>query len=79
MKDFVKWCMEKDLVEVAQDGTIAWKEGTCCHKEKIEGPRDARKDLSGDYKGHFHKMDTVWPFKLVGKSKSGKAVASVAK
>lgn len=77
MRDFVNWCVERNLVEIADDGTVAWKE--CNHKEKICGPRDGRKDLSGDYKGHFHKMDVVWPFKLVGKGKGGKAVAPVAK
>lgn len=85
MKDFVNWCVGNRLVDVFEDGTVAWKEGTnnggtkTSHKEKFAGGRDQRQDLSDDYKDYCHHMGTVWPFKLVGKGKGGKAVAPVAK
>lgn len=84
MKDFVNWCVQKDLVDIFQDGTVAWKEAAdnakkCKHSEKFAGGRDIRKDLSDDHKDYCHHMGTVWPFKLVGKGKGGKAVAPVAK
>ena len=81
MKDFVNWCVTNELVNVFQDGTVAWKEATekkAKHSEKFAGGRDARQDLSDDYKDYCHHMGTVWPFKLVGK-KGGKAVAPVGK
>jgi len=85
MRDFVNWCVERDLVDIAKDGTVTWKEAAvrgekkASHKEKIDGGRDGRDDLSGDYKGHCHMMGTVWPFKVVAKGKGGKAVAPVGK
>lgn len=85
MKDFLNWCLEKNLAEVAADGTVTWKEAairggkSANHKEKIDGPRDGRNDLSGDYKGHVHANGTVWPFKVMAKGKGGKAVAPVGK
>lgn len=84
MKDFVNWCVNKQLVDVFNDGTVAWKEscvnGTSTkHTEKMAGGRDQRSDLSDDYKDYCHHMGTVWPFKLVGKGKGGKAVAPVGK
>jgi hypothetical protein len=84
MKDFVNWCVNKDLVTIFDDGTVAWNEATdkgksTKHSEKFAGGRDIRKDLSDDYKDYCHHMGTVWPFKLVGKGKGGKAVAPVAK
>lgn len=30
--------------------------------------RDGRDDLSGDYKGNYSHMGTVWPFKVVTKN-----------
>lgn len=84
MHDFVKWCQERNLIEVANDGTVTWKED--CNKtktdggKKVSGVRDACKDdLSGDYKGHFHHMGKVWPFKVLASGKNGKPVAPVGK
>ena len=84
MRDFVNWCVQNELVSVFDDGTVAWREGSgdgvkSNHKEKFAGGRDQRADLSDDYKDYCHHMGTVWPFKLVGKGKGGKAVAPVAK
>ena len=85
MRDFVNWCVEKDLIDVANDGLVTWKEAAIRdgksgkHKEKVDGGRDGRKDLSGDYKDYCHHMGTVWPFKVVAKGKGGKAVAPVGK
>lgn len=80
MKDFVNWCVKNELVDVFEDGTVSWKEDCGkCGKEKFAGGRDIRSDLSDDYKDYCHNMGTVWPFKLVGKGKSGKAVAPVKK
>ena len=84
MRDFVNWCVNNQLVDVFEDGTVAWKEsadGGCStkHAEKFAGGRDMRSDLSSDYKDYCHHMGTVWPFKLAGKGKGGKAVAPVAK
>ena len=72
MRDFVNWCNEKNLIDVFDDGSVAWregKEGGKCgnHKEKIDGARDGRKDLSDDYKDYCHHMGNVWPFKVHGK------------
>ena len=73
MRDFVNWCSKKELIDVFDDGTIAWKEGAVrgqkcgSHKEKINGGRDGRKDFSGDYKDYCHMMGTVWPYKVVAK------------
>ena len=83
MRDFVNWCVKNELIDVFEDGTVAWKEGTegvkSNHKEKFSGGRDQRADLSDDYKDYCHHMGTVWPFKLAAKGKGGKAVAPVAK
>jgi len=84
-KDFLNWCDKKKLIDIFQDGTVVWKEEAVkCgksggHKEKINGPRDGRKDLSDDYKDYCHHMGTVWPFKVVAKGSGGKAVAPVSK
>jgi hypothetical protein len=75
MRDFVNYCVENNLIDIADDGSVTWKEeaiksGKCSsHKEKIDGGRDQRKDLSDDYKDYCHHMGTVWPFKLVTKGK----------
>ena len=85
MKDFVNWCYSKQLIDVFDDGTVAWKEaavvgpGHIKHTEKFKGGRDGRDDLSSDYKDYVHKNGTVWPYKVVAKGKSGKKVADVAK
>ena len=85
MRDFVQFCKQNELVDVFEDGTVAWREaairGQKCgsHKEKFDGGRDGRQDLSADYKDYCHMMGTVWPYKLVAKGKGGKAVAPVAK
>ena len=85
MRNFVDYCIQNELVNVFQDGTIAWKESAIkCqtkgkHKEKIDGARDGRQDLSDDYKDYCHNMGTVFPFKVVAKGKGGKAKAPVAK
>lgn len=84
MIDFVEFCMQNELVDVADDGTITWKESAirggkpAKHSEKFGGGRDQRDDLSDDYKGHMHHMGTVWPFKVVAKG-GKKQAASVAK
>jgi len=85
MRDFVNWCLQNELADVFSDGTVAWKEAACHgpkkgkHKEKIDGGRDGRKDLSDDYKDYCHSMGTVFPFKVVAKGKGGKAIAPVGK
>lgn len=85
MRDFVNWCVEKNLVDVFNDGSVTWKESAIHgpkkgkHKEKVDGGRDGRDDFSGDYKDYCHSMGTVWPFKVVAKGKGGKAVAPVGK
>ncbi len=85
MNDFVNWCAKKDLIDISEDGTVTWKESAmrggdkAKYKEKFDGGRDQRQDLSGDYKGHCHMMGTVWPFKVVGAKSGGKAVAPVGK
>ena len=85
MRDFVNWCVEKDLIDVADDGLVTWRESAIRdgksgkHKEKVDGGRDGRKDLSGDYKDYCHNMGTAWPFKVVAKGKGGKTVAPVSK
>lgn len=84
MFDFVNWCLDNKLVEVAQDGTVTWKEEAVKggksgkYKQDFGGGRDQRDDLSGDYKDYCHHMGTVWPFKVVAKG-GKKAVAPVAK
>lgn len=83
-KDFVNWCNEENLINVFDDGTIVWKEDAeksgkkINNKEKFDGARDGRKDLSNDYKDYCAHMGTVWPFKVVAKG-SGKAEAPVGK
>ena len=58
MKDFVNWCVTQNLIDVFDDGTVAWKEGTVTggettkQKEKFAGGRDIRSDLSDDYKDY---------------------------
>jgi hypothetical protein len=85
MRDFVNWCSNGKLIDVFEDGTIAWKEaairshGKISRKEPFKGGRDGRDDLSDDYKDHCHMMGTVWPYKVVQSGKSGKAVAPVGK
>ena len=85
MRNFVDFCIQNELVNVFEDGTIAWKESAVCkkkcsnNKEKIDGGRDGRQDLSDDYKDYCHHMGTVFPYKLVAKGKGGKAKAPVAK
>lgn len=50
------------------------------HTEKLSGSvRDARKDLSDDYKNNYSHMGTVWPFKVCAAKGEGKAVAPVAR
>ena len=85
MKDFVNWCHNRELIDVFEDGTVAWREGAVHqgkkisgHSEKFKGGRDGRTDLSDDYKDYCANMGTVWPFKVVAKG-SGKAVAPVGK
>lgn len=78
MKDFANWCADNDLIHVYEDGVVVWKETKSDSNDRAGG-RDQRKDLSSDYKDYCHHMGTVWPFKLVGKGKSGKAVAPVGK
>jgi hypothetical protein len=73
MKDFANWCAENELINVFEDGTVAWAE------DCTDGARCQKQDLSGDYKDYAHKMGKVWPFKLVGKGKKGKAIAPVGK
>ncbi len=85
MQDFVNWCYNKDLIDVFDDGTVAWTEGAIrtqkCgkHTEKFAGGRDGRKDLSDDYKDYCHMMGTVWPYKVTAGSGSGKTAAPVGK
>jgi len=76
MKDFVNWCVDKDLIDITENGVVTWKEA--CDKKIKGGGRDIRKDLSSDYKDPAHKMEKIWPFKVVAKGK-GKAVAPVGK
>lgn len=75
MKDFANWCIKKELVDVFEDGTVSWKE-TNESANKTDGGRNLKKDLSDDYKDYCHQMGTVWPFKLLGKSKFGKQKSS---
>ena len=83
-RDFVDFCLENQLVDVANDGSVTWKEEAIkggksgSYKNNFGGGRDQRKDLSGDYKDYCHHMGTVWPFKVVAKG-SGKSVAPVKK
>lgn len=84
MRDFVNWAHQNELVDIFEDGTVAWRESAIkgcqkgSHSEKIAGGRDGRQDLSDDYKDYCHHMGTVLPFKVVAK-KGGKAVAPVGK
>ena len=67
MSDFVNWCNENNLIEIQEDGTVQWRVSEDCqkkgakinHKEKIDGGRDGRKDLSDDYKDYCGHMGTV--------------------
>lgn len=82
--DFVNWCFDNNLIEVANDGTVTWREDAIKggkksnHKEKLGGGRDGRDDLGDDYKDYCHHMGTVWPFKVVAKG-GVKTAAKVAK
>ncbi len=84
MRDFVNYCLENQLVEVSEDGSVTWKEEAVksgksgSYQNKFAGGRDQRKDLSDDFKDYCHHMGTVWPFKVVAKG-GKKAVAPVAK
>ena len=84
MIDFVNFCLNKNLVEVENDGTVTWKEeairsgSSTKNTDDFGGGRDQRKDLSDDYKDYCHHMGTVWPFKVVAKG-GKKAVAPVKK
>ena len=83
MPDFVNWCFENNLVEADDEGNVTWREaavkGKCCgHKDKYDGGRDQRDDLSDDYKDYCHQMGTVWPFKVLAKG-GKKTAAHVAK
>jgi hypothetical protein len=84
MTDFVGFCLGNNLVEVSTDGTVTWREEAIRgakhgkYKQKFDGGRDQRKDLSGDYKDYCHHMGTVWPFKVVAKG-GKKQSAPVAK
>tara|TARA_Y100000034_G_scaffold43496_3_gene53069 strand:- start:3543 stop:3878 length:336 start_codon:yes stop_codon:yes gene_type:complete len=89
MMDFAEWCHSKDLVEINKDGTVSWKEDKVGKKvtnhtsNKINGPRDGRDDLSGDFPDHVKCMgnskSSVWPFKLKACSKTCKPIAPVGK
>ncbi len=85
MRDFVNYCLDNNLIEVDEDGTVTWREDCMGGKAapnkgkgKFAGGRDQTKDLSGDYKGYCHHMGTVWPFKLAAKG-GKKQAAPVAK
>ena len=71
MSDFVDFCQKRGLIDIQEDGTVVWKEEDggkkINHKEKISGARDARKDLSKDYKDPCAHMGKVWPFKVLSK------------
>lgn len=74
MRSFFKYCVDNQLAEVSEDGTLVWKE----ESDKIDGGRDLRKDLSSDFKGHTHSIDKMGQLKM--KAKGGKkAVAPVGK
>jgi hypothetical protein len=85
MRDFVNFCHGNKLIDVFEDGTVAWTEaaikgcGNINRSEPFKGGRDGRKDLSDDYKDYCHHMGTVWPYKVVAKGTGGKAVAPVGK
>lgn len=84
MTDFAGFCLENNLIDVDDDGTVTWKEEAIRggkrskHKEKLGGGRDQRDDLSDDYKDYCHHMGTVWPFKILAKG-GKKPAAGVAK
>lgn len=83
-RDFVDFCFENNLIDVANDGSVTWKEEAIkggksgSYKQDFGGGRDQRKDLSDDYKDYCHHMGTVWPFKVVAKG-AVKPVAKVKK
>ena len=86
MMDFAEWCQSQDLIDINDEGTICWKESEKIKNntsDKINGPRDGRDDLSGDYPGHIKKLgntkSSVWPFKLKASSKACKPIAPVGK
>lgn len=77
MTDFVGFCTNENLIDIAADGTVYWKRAVAeaavksqksgKYKQHFDGGRDQRKDLSDDYKDYCHHMGTVWPFKVVAK------------
>lgn len=84
MQDFANWCLDKNLIDVFEDGTVVWKEEAVKggkkvpgHSEKFKGARDMRKDLE-DYVDYCRDMGTVWPFKVKA-GKNAKPVAPVGK
>jgi hypothetical protein len=85
MRDFVNFCLENNLVDVSEDGTVTWKEeaikdNKCgSYKNKFGSGRNQRQDPSDDYKDYCHHMGTVWPFKIVVNGKNQKQAAGVAK
>jgi hypothetical protein len=79
MAGFPKFSEWLELKE--QDGKPKSPHGmTKIGREEVKSPgtRDARKDLSADYKGNISHNGTVEPFQ-VKKGKGGKTAAQVAK
>lgn len=80
VKDFYEWCKENNLdlslESTHKEPVRGMKKAP--NKDKFNGPRDQRDDLSADYKGHVAMNGTVEPYKVVAKGKGGKAVAPVA-
>jgi hypothetical protein len=75
---FPKFSEWVDLKECDGKPTAPHGMSKCSYEEKkSKGTRDARKDLSADYKGHVAHNGTVEPFKTLGVK--GKAVAPVGK
>jgi len=73
MKDFANWCADNDLIHVYEDGVVVWKETKSDSNDRAVVVITQRFEC--DYKDYCHQMGTVWPFKLVGKGKNGKAIA----
>jgi hypothetical protein len=82
VKDFYEWCQENNINLTAESchGPKSPTRGMKKAKgsDMIDGPRNGKDDLSGDYKGHVAMNGTVEPYKVVAKGKGGKAVAPVA-
>lgn len=80
MNDFAQWCLEKNLINILEDGTVTWKRvekepvrgGTLINNkdDKTNKVRDLRQDLSNDYKDPARSFGTVWPFKVLTKDNS---------